>query len=149
MTTSSAEHTQSDATFRIRVTDRTLLAVIMALHALVGALVFRFGTDLQDEGLISVWARRLLERLLPDTDFYMVQAPGTCYLNALVVKLFGGSLLAGRVFKQVESLLVIWLAYHVVTRATQQTRAGVVAALATAIFSAGLHFRIPWYGTDA
>ncbi|MDD9946884.1 MAG: glycosyltransferase family 39 protein [Myxococcales bacterium] len=129
--------------------DRWKLLAIMACHAVAGAVVFRYGTDLQDEGLLYVWARRILEGDLPYTDFYLVQLPGTFYVQAAFMKLFGFTMLGGRIFKQVEALLMIWLVYAVVRSATRDLTAARVAAFATAVLSCALHFRLPWYGLEA
>jgi 4-amino-4-deoxy-L-arabinose transferase-like glycosyltransferase len=125
------------------------LAFVLLAHALVGSLLFRYGTDLQDEGLLLAWGKRILEGELPYTDFYAVQAPGTFYIAAALTKLFGTSLLAGRVFMQLQGLLIVALSYLVVRQATGNGRAAVVAAISTTVFSAAHHFRMPWYSTDA
>lgn len=129
--------------------ERRLLALILTLHAVVGALVLRYGTDIQDEGLLYAWGRRILDGQLPYTDFYLVQGVGTFYVQAALMKLFGMSFIVGRIFKQLEGLLLVYLAFVVLRRATGNTRAGLVAALATATFSAAHHYRMPWYSTDA
>lgn len=134
---------------KLKLTDSALLAAVLVMHSVVGLLVFRFGTVLQDEGLLYVWAQRLLDGQLPYTDFYLVQAPGTFYVHALLIELFGVSFGIGRAFKQLQGLGVLWLAYAIVRRATGSGRAGLVAATACATFSAALHVRYPWYSTDA
>lgn len=132
-----------------RLTDTQKLIAVLAAHAVVGAVVFRYGTDLQDEGLLYAWGKRLLDGELPYTDFYLVQAPGTFYVQALLMKLFGVSLIVGRVFKQAQGLLIVLLSCVAVRRATMSTSAGWIAAAAAAVFSGAIHFRTPWYGTDA
>jgi hypothetical protein len=122
---------------------------LLLVHAAAGGLLFRYGTDLQDEGLFHAWGARLLRGELPYTDFYLVQAPGSFYIEAALQKLIGVQWLAGRLFKQLESLLIIWLSYAIVRRASGSVRAAVVAALAATLFSAALHFRLHWYTTDA
>ncbi len=133
----------------IRSRDDIKLMLLLFVHAAVGAVICRYGTDLQDEGLFHSWGARLLRGELPYTDFYLVQAPGSFYIEALLLKLFGVSWMAGRVFKQLEGLVVIVLSYLIVRRASGSSRAAVVSALAATLFSAALHFRLHWYATDA
>jgi 4-amino-4-deoxy-L-arabinose transferase-like glycosyltransferase len=132
-----------------RLGDRQKLGAVLLLHAVVGAFVFRYGTDLHDEGLLYATASRFVDGQIPYTDFYLVQAPGAFYVQAALIKIFGLSFLAGRIFKQVQGLVVVWLSYRIVLRATGDSRSALVAAIASAMFSAAHHFRLHWYTTDA
>lgn len=123
-------------------------AVIMA-YAIASAALLRFGTAFSDEGILYQWGRRILAGELPYTDFFLQMAPGTFYIQAALMKVFGMSIMAGRIFKQFEGLLAGLLVYAIVVRAFGNRRAGLIAMAVSFAWSGALHIRYHWYTMDA
>ncbi len=84
-----------------------LLIIITA----VSALIIFFSADKYwapfDEGIMTVGAQCVLEGKIPYRDFFLVMyPPGQVYLLALVYKVFGITLAAGRILAGVTQLLM-------------------------------------------
>ncbi len=123
--------------------------LIVGFYAVCSIVVFRYGTDFQDEGLLYQHGVRIVGGEVPYRDFFLVQAPGTFYVHAALIKLFGVSMVVGRLFKQLQGLVVIFLTYHLVRRALDNRRAALITTAVAAAWSGALHMRFHWYSMDA
>lgn len=132
----------------VRSLPPSIWAILIA-YAACSALVFRYGTDFQDEGLLYQHGLRLARGELPYRDFYIMQAPGTFYIEAALIKIFGVSMLLGRIVKQIEGVVAIVLTYRLVMRAVRNQTAAVATAAVAAAWSGALHMRFHWYTMDA
>ena len=123
--------------------------LVVGFYVICSAVTFRYGTDFQDEGLLYQHGVRIVSGEVPYRDFFMVQAPGTFYVHAALIKLFGVSMVIGRLFKQVQGLVVIIFTYCLVRRALDNRDAALVAMAIAAAWSGALHMRFHWYSMDA
>ena len=125
------------------------IILVACAYLTASALVFRYGTDFLDEGLLYQWGMRIISGELPYTDFFLQMAPGTFYLHAGLIKLFGVSMFIGRIFKQIQGLFVIILTYLLIMQALKNKRAALISAVIASAWSGALHVRYHWYTMDA
>lgn len=94
--------------------------VLVILFSLV-ILFFFFnrGFAYYDEGFILHAAQRITAGEIPYRDFDFIYTPGTIFLVALVFKLFGESILVGRVLTMLIAILTALLIYFVTNRITK------------------------------
>ena len=114
-----------------------LLAASLLLHA-VFLLTNVYYFNPYDEGIAAVGAMRVLGGDLPYRDFWTVYPPGQFYLLALVYRLVGPSLLAGRLVDALFRVLAE-LAVFVAVRRLAGTRPAVVAWLGAVLLLGSLH----------
>jgi 4-amino-4-deoxy-L-arabinose transferase-like glycosyltransferase len=88
------------------------------------------GLSFPDEGYILHSAQRILQGDILYKDFFMVYMPGSTYAAALSFLLFGQSILAGRLFAFILSLLTTWGIFLLLQRATKNNIASYLATLA-------------------
>jgi hypothetical protein len=114
---------------------RRSAAVAVALAAAAAALsaftILR-GYGPHDEGLMLAWAQRIADGQWPYRDFWANYAPGQPLVLALLVKLFGPSLLWWRIVRVAVDATVALLAFFYVRR-----HAGTAWALGAWVVAAG------------
>jgi len=109
------------------------LIAILALSTLL-RLVFLHEPFDRDEGQYATIAQEILRGGLPYRDVIEIKPPGTFYLYALAITLFGATTEAVRVFTAFYSLLTI-IAVFGVARLIAGVRSGLCAALVYGVFS--------------
>jgi len=90
----------------------------------------------RDEGLYGYMGQRILAGEIPYRDVFDHKTPVIYYIYALVIKLFGGSILSIRIFTLFYSLLTTLSIYYL-ARLLWGEGEGMVAALLFAVFSGG------------
>ena len=108
------------------------LACLVFLFSLVYLRLFYNYTLINgDEGIVLQGAQRVLEGQVPYRDFFSFYTPGSYYWLALFFKLFGSSILVGRVVLLVEGALLSTLTYLLARRATARWSALMAAYFVT------------------
>jgi hypothetical protein len=107
-------------------------ALLAVGAAALSAFTIVRGYGPHDEGLMLAWARRIADGQWPYRDFWANYAPGQPVLLALLVKLFGPSLLWWRIVRVAVDATVALLAFAYVRR-----RAGTGWALGAWVAVAG------------
>jgi hypothetical protein len=112
-------------------TDRNI-AVAVFLISLAYLYLFRRYTGMEpDEGIILQGAERVLHGQTPYRDFFSFYTPGSYYLTAAGLKLFGDTLSAARTALAAGASLVSALTYLLARRVCSRGVALAAAALAT------------------
>ena len=88
------------------------------------------GLSFPDEGYILHSAQRILQGDILYKDFFMVYMPGSAYTAALSFLLFGQSILAGRLFAFILSLVTAWGIFLLLQKTTKNNTASYLATLA-------------------
>lgn len=109
-----------------------LLLGLLAGGALlcIVAGVRRF-SDAFDEGYALYGAARILDGEVPYRDFWLVYAPAQFYVLAGIFKLFGPSILAGRIYDVIIRFAIVALLYRITARLATPAVALVPALIAT------------------
>src|SRR3990167_9778051 len=92
---------------------------LIFLSLLTSAFFFNRGFAYYDEGFILHAAQRVIQGELPYRDFDLIYTPGTVFLTAAAFKIFGESILAGRILSLLVSLLAVYLVYKICFRSTK------------------------------
>lgn len=77
--------------------ERLLLVAVFVFSLGYLRVGLEHGLSLYDEGVVNVGATRILAGELPYRDYWECHAPGQLYLTAAVFKLFGPSVIVGRI----------------------------------------------------
>ncbi|GFE62150.1 glycosyltransferase family 39 protein [Geobacter sp. AOG2] len=109
------------------------LIVILALSTLLRLAFIHEPFD-RDEGQYATIAQEILRGGLPYRDAIEIKPPGTFYLYALAIGMFGATIEAVRMFAALYSMLTA-LAIYGVARHIGGTRAGLCSALLYGVFS--------------
>jgi 4-amino-4-deoxy-L-arabinose transferase-like glycosyltransferase len=109
------------------------LIAILALSTLL-RLAFLHEPFDRDEGQYATIAQEILRGGLPYRDAIEIKPPGTFYLYALAISLFGATTEAVRIFTALYALLTVTAVYGV-ARQIAGARAGLCAALLYGIYS--------------
>jgi 4-amino-4-deoxy-L-arabinose transferase-like glycosyltransferase len=109
------------------------LLAILALSTLL-RLAFLHEPFDRDEGQYATIAQVILRGGLPYRDAIEIKPPGTFYLYALAIGLFGATIEAVRTFTALYAMLTV-IAVYGVARHISGARAGLCAALIYGIFS--------------
>lgn len=109
------------------------LTAILALSTLL-RLAFLHEPFERDEGQYAAIAQNILQGGIPYRDAIEIKPPGTFYLYALAIGLFGATIESVRMFTAAYSLLTVTAVYAVTTRIAG-VRAGLSAALVYGIYS--------------
>jgi hypothetical protein len=112
--------------------DLAIGAALFAAAAGLSAFTILRGYGPHDEGLMLVWARRIADGQWLYRDFWANYTPGQPLVLALLVKLFGPSLLWWRIVRVAVDATVALLAFVYVRR-----RTGTAWALAAWVTAAG------------
>lgn len=110
---------------------------------LVLIFFFNRGFAYYDEGFIVHAAQRVLQGQIPYRDFDLIYTPGTVFLTAAVFKLFGESILTGRVLSLLVSLLAGYLIYLICYRATKNSLSSFFVVLIYLAWGP-THINFPW-----
>lgn len=96
-----------------RMGDAGLQAALFLVAAGLAASTLRWGISPHDEGIMLAWGRRVAGGQWPYRDFWSNYPPGQTLVTALLIKLFGQSLLVWRIVRVLvgaaASLLAFWL----------------------------------------
>jgi 4-amino-4-deoxy-L-arabinose transferase-like glycosyltransferase len=109
------------------------LIAILALSTLL-RLCFLHEPFERDEGQYASIAQEILRGGLPYRDAVEIKPPGTFYLYALAIGLFGATTEAVRIFTALYAMLTV-VAVYAIARQVANVRAGLCAALVYGIFS--------------
>lgn len=101
-----------------------------ALPVLLLLFVHFRGLSFPDEGYILHSAQRILQGDIMYKDFFMVYMPGSAYAAVLSFLFFGQSILAGRLFAFILSLLTAWGIFLLLQRTTKNNTVSYMATLA-------------------
>ena len=117
MATSEQEIEQDETSARrLALADLLPLLVTLVAGAICYGLFYRRGLGLAVIGYSIAPTERLLQGEVPYRDFLFNYTPGILWLNALLMKMFGVSLLAVRIGLLVVKLLTLVLIYHLARR---------------------------------
>src|SRR3989338_9282514 len=86
---------------------------IILFSFLVLIFFFNRGFAYYDEGFILHAAQRILQGEIPYKDFDFIYTPGTIFIVAAAFKIFGESIIIGRVLIMVIGVLTALLIYFV------------------------------------
>src|SRR3954468_21288931 len=112
MATSEQEIEQDKTSARRRaLADRLPLVITLVAGAICYGLFFRRGLGLAVIGYSIAPTERLLQGEVPYRDFFFNYTPGILWLNALLMKAFGVSLLVVRAGLFAVKLLTLALIY--------------------------------------
>jgi hypothetical protein len=73
--------------------------------------VATLGISMRDEGLYYYYASEILRGKVPSRDFLIILSPGSYYLQALLINIFGNYLLLGRIFYIFWTILLFTTSY--------------------------------------
>ncbi len=93
-----------------------LLAGVILLAAAVGAVHLLVGIQLVDEGVLNMGAWRISLHQVPYRDFFLFCTPFSFYLVAAVYKLFGATILAGRLLAMALGFIFVAVTARLSTR---------------------------------
>jgi hypothetical protein len=111
-----------------------ILAVISLLYTLP---VYNKYWAPYDEGIITVAAQRLLAGELPYKDFFIVMyPPAQIYVLAGLLKVFSGSLLAGRIYTALVSVGISLLVFYMARALTKNVKLSLLSWFAVLVSSA-------------
>jgi len=117
MATSEQEIEQDNASARRRaLADRLPLVITLVAGAVCYGLFYRRGLGLAVIGYSVAPTERVLQGEVPYRDFLFNYTPGILWLNALLMKWFGVTLLTVRAGLLVTRLLTLALVYHLARR---------------------------------
>src|SRR3989344_756811 len=116
---------------------------IILFSLLVLIFFFNRGFAYYDEGFILHAAQRILQREIPYKDFDLIYTPGTIFLTAAAFKIFGESILTGRILALLLGLLTSCLVYQVCFRATKNNLGSFLAVLLYLAWGPA-HINFPW-----
>ncbi len=71
--------------------------------------IYNLGLGFRDEGFLFLNASRILSGEIPYRDFFMTTTPGSFYLAALIIKIFGFYIIEGRIIYMIFVLLILLL----------------------------------------
>ena len=94
----------------------------------------RFGIDVYDEGIALLGAQNVLGGQIPYRDFFYLYPPGGLYLNAALFKVFGPSIIVGRILEALIAFLTVVCVFFVTKRIATQKYATIASILAIVIF---------------
>jgi hypothetical protein len=102
-----------------------------------------------DEFNILVQAARVLDGQVPYRDFFQFITPGSIYLSALWLKIFGKSISSIRVFSSLEGAVIALLVYTLVKKITSSRTIIVIVLLFSLCFSTTFWFFVShhWLST--
>lgn len=128
--------TSSDnTTSKPRFLGPTAIAAIFCISAfLVSTLLFDRAFSAYDDGIAAEGARQVLRGAVPYRDFWALYAPGSYYVNALLIKLLGPSLLSMRVLLPLMVLVQAGMLFGILRRLVASRSACAAAALAYIAF---------------
>ncbi len=112
--------------------DRPLEAVLLLAGIVLAALTIRSGVGHHDEGLMLAWAGRVADGQWLYRDIWSNYPPGQALVDALLVKLFGPSLMAWRVLRVLVGALAAVLGFRLVRSRGAGRAAGLLAWLGVA-----------------
>src|SRR3989338_5741444 len=118
-----------------------LLAVFVLILSLT--IFFNRGFSYYDEGFILHAAERIVSGEIPYRDFDFIYTPGTIFLVALGFKLFGESILVGRVLTMSVAILTALLIYFVTNRITKNKLLSFFSLLVYLSWGP-MHINFPW-----
>ena len=104
----------------------TVLLFLGVLLVLLGPVKTPFGR--YDEGLALVGATRVAAGEAPYRDFWTLYSPGQYYTLALVLKIFGHSVLVARLYDVAVRLAIVLLAFLIATRMASRVPAALTCA---------------------
>src|SRR3990172_6805151 len=116
---------------------------VILFSFLVLIFFFNRGFAYYDEGFILHAAQRILQGELPYKDFDLIYTPGTVFLTAASFKVFGESILTGRILALLVSLLAGCLVFQVCHRATKNSLGAFLAVFVYLAWGA-THINFPW-----
>lgn len=117
--------------------------IVVFIFILSLTFFFNRGFSYYDEGFILHASQRVLQGEIPYKDFDLIYTPGTVLLTAGAFKLFGESILAGRVLALLVALLTCYLVYTVCYRATKNYLGSLLAVLIYLVWGP-THINFPW-----
>ena len=112
--------------------ERPLEAALLLAGVVLAAVTIRSGVAHHDEGLMLAWAGRVADGQWLYRDIWSNYPPGQALLDALLVKIFGPSLLAWRVARVLIGALAAVLAFRLVRTRGAGKATGALAWLGVA-----------------
>ncbi len=107
------------------------------------ALFFNRGFAYYDEGFILQGAQRILQGELPYRDFDLIYTPGTLFLVSAVFKLFGESILVGRLLTLLVGAFTATLIYFITKGISKNKLVSLFSALIYLSWGPS-HVNFPW-----
>lgn len=104
---------------------------------------FNRGFAYYDEGFILHATQRVMRGEIPYKDFDLIYTPATIYLTAAAFKIFGESVLSGRILMFLVGLLTSYLIYIISFRATKNSLTSFLSVLIYLGWGP-THINFPW-----
>ncbi|MCE5200579.1 MAG: glycosyltransferase family 39 protein [Armatimonadota bacterium] len=104
------------------------LLVFVALALRVGFLLYDRGFTSYDDGVAAEGARLVLQGEVPYRDFWTIYSPGSYYVNALGLAIFGGKLISIRLMGLLLNGVQAMFLYGILRRTCRNNLFGVAAA---------------------
>ncbi len=118
------------------------LAVFVAAAALLWLMAGNLFVLGLDEGIYLQGGVRILHGQVPYRDFFALTGPGSFWLEAAAMKIFGVSLAAGRAVMIFDIALITALVYWLVAQLVERRRMALAAAFVFFACETGLSFRL-------
>ena len=85
------------------------LFTVIAFYLFIQLQLFNIGIDIQDEGVFSYGALNITQGFIPYKDFFLTLTPGSLYLLAFFIKIFGNYLILDKIVIFFSLSLLIFL----------------------------------------
>lgn len=105
----------------------------------------RYGLDIEDEGWFLYASKLISQGSLPYRDFSLHTTPGSLYIQAVIFKLFGSTVMVGRFSMIILGLVVAFFLFYI-TREIVHFKDSALIPSIIFIFWGITHIRYPWYG---
>ena len=102
---------------------------VLSLLWLSWIVLRRFSITFDEEHLRRTGSRRILSGQVPYRDFFIVMGPGTFWLQALALRVFGITLAASRAILLLDLAILATCVFWLVSRQLGVVYAGLTAAL--------------------
>ncbi|MBI4226011.1 hypothetical protein HY612_02755 [Candidatus Roizmanbacteria bacterium] len=117
--------------------------IILVISVILLAFFFNRGFAFYDEGFILHGAQRVLQGEIPYRDFDFIYTPVTIYLVAAIFKLFGESILIGRLLVLVVGVLTSLLIFSITYKISKNRIFSYLSALIYLSWGPS-HINFPW-----
>lgn len=98
---------------------------------------------MHDEGYILHAAQRFLQGEIPYKDFHFIYTPATIFTTVLGIKLFGESILAGRILILIVGVVTSFIVFKTTNQLTNNKRTSLISVLIFLSWGPS-HINFPW-----
>lgn len=127
----------------IRLNKKRTLILLVVFSLFVLLLFFNRGFICHDEGHILHAAQRMINGEIIYRDFHFLYTPGSVFLTAFAFRIFGESILTGRILMLVLAILSTILIFKIILKVTRNNWLGMLA-VGIYLFWGPTHINFPW-----